>query len=363
MDFTEADIVLSARYFAFMSMIDPSDPTYNWGCYSHDIYMTFANWMAGLTSVSAITSATGFNGNRLSDEDVGWVQTPDWLMASGLLSSGEKTTVRTAFANLAKYYTIYQVSFPPFATSNYNSPWQIVALSAERDMGNNYIHSEFMSTIAIALTFDDTTGDDPALTNSCSATRYQVCNDGTASAGSLHAYFTPVMGAGAYRYWAALEPPEVVQPAYNTAYGNFPTIATGYCGYYAEVWTTCMGEQRGGESAEGSWYFYSYFKARMGWDMIRTAGYNDPVLYGPQMSAATSSWWDLKTVMDLEFLTRPASWMGAFRLGALRVHYNWRFLCSIARYHRLSDSSIDAVERLPQRHYRPQKPPTVAYSC
>jgi cellulose synthase/poly-beta-1,6-N-acetylglucosamine synthase-like glycosyltransferase len=307
--FNQSPTLDIARQFAFMSMIDPSDATYNWGCYAHDMYMAYANWMAGLTSVGAIITAPNFNGNMLSDEDVDWVQTPDWLMAGGYLSSAEKTTVRTAFSNLAKYYTTHQVSFPPFATSNYNSPYQIAGLSAERDMGNNYIHSEFLSTIAIALTFDDNTGDDPALTNSCSATRYQVCSDGTA--GSLHAYFTPVVGSGAYRYWAALEPPTVVQPAYNAAYGNFPALATGYCGYYSAVWTTCMGEQRGGESAEGSWYFYSYFKARMGWDEIRTAGYNDPLLYGPQMSAATSSWWDLKTVMDLEFLTRPAPWMGA----------------------------------------------------
>ena len=36
---------------------------------------------------------------------------------------------------------------------------------------------------------------------------------------------------------------------------------------------------------------------------IQSAGYNDPILYGPQMSLATSSWWDMKAVSDLEFLT------------------------------------------------------------
>jgi hypothetical protein len=37
--------------------------------------------------------------------------------------------------------------------------------------------------------------------------------------------------------------------------------------------------------------------------MLHTAGYNDPILYGPQMSLATSSWWDMKYVSDLLFLT------------------------------------------------------------
>jgi hypothetical protein len=36
---------------------------------------------------------------------------------------------------------------------------------------------------------------------------------------------------------------------------------------------------------------------------IHTAGYDDPILYGPQVSLENSSWWDLKYVEDLEFLT------------------------------------------------------------
>src|ERR1019366_2488472 len=36
---------------------------------------------------------------------------------------------------------------------------------------------------------------------------------------------------------------------------------------------------------------------------IQSAGYNDPIVYGPQMSLATSSWWDLKANSDLEFPT------------------------------------------------------------
>ena len=36
---------------------------------------------------------------------------------------------------------------------------------------------------------------------------------------------------------------------------------------------------------------------------IHTAGYDDPILYGPQMSYGTSSWWDMHLLTELSFLT------------------------------------------------------------
>ncbi len=45
------------------------------------------------------------------------------------------------------------------------------------------------------------------------------------------------------------------------------------------------------------------YRLRYALNMVHTAGYNDPVLYGPQISLDTSSWWDMKYVTDLLFLT------------------------------------------------------------
>ncbi len=45
------------------------------------------------------------------------------------------------------------------------------------------------------------------------------------------------------------------------------------------------------------------YKLRYALNMMHTAGYDDPTLYGPQVSLGTSSWWDLKYVNDLEFMT------------------------------------------------------------
>ncbi len=83
-------------------------------------------------------------------------------------------------------------------------------------MGNNYSHSKIMYLTAAALTFNDTTQDDPALTNSCGAARYTVCPDGTA--GSLHAYWTYLDGAMLYKDWAHMEDPGVSLKAYQAAY-------------------------------------------------------------------------------------------------------------------------------------------------
>ncbi len=74
---------------------------------------------------------------------------------------------------------------------------------------------------AAALTFNDNPTDDPPLSNTCNATRYQVCPDGTA--GSLHAYWSYVSGGMLYKDWADMEDASIVQPAYNAAFNNLPS--------------------------------------------------------------------------------------------------------------------------------------------
>jgi hypothetical protein len=166
-------------------------------------------------------------------------------------------------------------------------------------MGNNYTHARILILMAAALTFNDNTTDDPPLSNTCSATRYQVCPDGTA--GSLHAYWTYVSGGLLYKDWANLESPTVVQSAYNTQFNNLPSQPM--CNSLWHTSVPCLGGARGGESSEGTSYGVSISKLRWALNAIHTAGYDDPLLYGPQMSMGTMSYWDLRYVADLNLLT------------------------------------------------------------
>ena len=300
--------------FAFMSMIDPNDSTYNWGCYGRDIWVYYANfWLNPLSnSYSSDTLALrqtdanyGLTGNHGSDSTEALTLTPDWLMAGGYLSAADQTVTRAYFALAAQQMITIPYTGSRAIVGGYNSSAQFNTGSVwdfvgQRAMGNNYSHSKIMYLTAAALTFNDTTTDDPAETNTCSASRYTVCPDGTA--GSLHAYWTYLTGGSLYKDYAHMEDPAVSLAAYQAAYSNLPSAPTCEDSTTGNQ-TPCFGDGRGGESAEGSWYQYSMYRLALAMASIESAGYNDPILYGPQMSLATSSWWDMKSVSDLEFLT------------------------------------------------------------
>jgi len=172
-----------------------------------------------------------------------------------------------------------------------------------------------MILTAVGLTFNDNTTDAPNIPtgkyNTCGATRYQLCPDGTA--GSLRAYWNYIDGSQLYNYWAHIEDPNVSWQAYQAAYGNIPTQPQ--CEAYDLLMHPCFGDGRDGASSEGNWYEYSMYRMRRLFNMLHTAGMDDPLLYGPQMSASTSSWWDLKLVRDLEILTGPTSMVWNSTLG------------------------------------------------
>jgi hypothetical protein len=300
--------------FAFMSMIDPNDATYNWGCYGRDIWMYDANfWLNPMSSqYSAATleqrtsdSNYGLTGNHGNDSVEFLTLPADWLMVGGYLSASDIATTRTYFALAAQEMINIQYTGSTAAVGSYNSPGELNTGSrwdfdGLRAMGNNYTHSKVMYLTAAALTFNDDTSDDPNLTNTCNATRYVVCPDGTA--GSLHAYLTYLTGGMLYKDWAHMEDPSVTRPAFNAAFSNMPTVPT------CENASTggqvpCLGDGRGGESSEGSWYGYSIYRLRLALLSIYSAGYGDPMVYGPQMSLDSSSWWDLRAMSDLQFLT------------------------------------------------------------
>jgi hypothetical protein len=192
------------------------------------------------------------------------------------------------------------------AEFNGGGPYDFVGQVA---MGNNYTHSKLMYLLAAGATFDDNNTDDPPLTgnhNTCSATRYQVCVDG--SAGSLHAYLKYLSGGMLYKDWAHISDPDVTWPAYNAAYSNLPTSPT--CNDPSSTTTAsaivpCFGDARDGESSEGSWYDYSFYRETLAMASLVSAGLDDPSTstgLGPQMSLVTDSFWDLKPDSDLRGL-------------------------------------------------------------
>jgi hypothetical protein len=285
--------------FAIMSEIAPTATERNqWGCYGHDVFMTMAGYvLSGALDLS--------QGNHWSDSARAITLTPDLLMGGGYLSStADLNTTRQYLARIAyeQITDIYNGTLASIGT--YNDPYQLQesnenSTTGMRAMGNNYTQSRILYLTAAALTFNDTPTDDPPLANTCNATRYQVCPDGTA--GSLHAYWTYVAGGMLYKDWANLEDPVVAQKAYNATFGNLPTQPMCNTLWHASI--PCFGQGRGGEPSEGTSYGASLSRLRWAMSAIHNAGYDDPILYGPQISIGTSSYWDLRYVADLNLLT------------------------------------------------------------
>jgi hypothetical protein len=285
-----------ANLYAFLSMVAPTPAERNtWGCYGRDV------WVYVMQQV--ISGKEEIKGNHWSDSAPQFALTTDWLMAGNYLSASDQELARRFLAYYAK--TVLGFSYgsgaPP---SKYNSAAQfqqndIYSLIGMRAMGNNYTMSKMLAVVGASLTFNDDPTDDPSQPNSCNAKRTDLCPD--YSAGSLHAYFSYFAGALMYRMYAHLEDPAVTLQAYQNTFSNLPQLPK--CNYMDGSKYSCLGDGRGGESSEGSWYQYSLYRLRYALNMIHTAGYNDPILYGPQISFDTSSWWDMKYVSDVLFLT------------------------------------------------------------
>ena len=297
-DQSKTDKEQDANLFALMSEIAPSKQERDqWGCAGRDVFMTMAGYVIkGSLDVS--------KGNHWSDSALAFSVTPDWLLGGGYLNAADVSLTRRYLAKLAfeQINDIYNGSLA--LIGSYNSPAQFDeknegSAAGMRAMGNNYTQSRVLILSAAALTFNDDPSDDPPLNNTCRATRYQVCADGTA--GSLHAYWKYVTGGLLYKDWADMEDPAVVQRAYAAAFKNMPSEPL--CNTLWHKPMGCLGIGRGGESSEGTSYGSSLGRLRWALNAIHTAGYDDPLLYGPQMSLSNMSYWDLRYVADFTSLT------------------------------------------------------------
>jgi hypothetical protein len=295
-----------AQLFAFLSMVAPTQAERDrWACYGRDVWVYVMN-----QAVNGKTSLHG--GNQWSDSSAAFSLTTDWLMAGNYLSAADLSLARRFLGWAAQNALSLAYGFTA-PVGGYNSPAQfdtgsIWDLTSVRAMGNNYTLSKMLYVVAAALTFDDNTTDDPPLSNSCIADRSTVCPD--FSAGSLHAYWNYFVGGMLYLSYAHFEDPAVSWAAYQARFANLPSQPT--CQSSDGARHFCFGDGRGGESSEGSWYSYSLYRLRYALNAIHTAGYDDPMKYGPQLSLSTSSWWDMHYVSEIEFLTGRVSNSGAF---------------------------------------------------
>lgn len=289
-----------ALHYAELALVDPSDPKYNWRCYGHD---TAIYAMKELSS-----GAQKVTGNTWSDSVDAMVLTPDYLMGAGALTSASDLALTRKYAALMLKSTMTtETTYGAYgAYNNWNSPSQFDSIAHIRAFGNNYTMTRVEYLIGLGLLFDDNPTDDPPLPNTCSATRYQVCKD--FSAGSMHAYAAYAMGSMLLNMWAHDEDPNVTLGAYNASYPGFSSMPQ--CGSF-NTKVPCFGDGRDGESAEGSWYQYSMYRLRYALNMLYTTGYDNPAApclgattgkSCPQLSLATSSWWDMKLISDINFL-------------------------------------------------------------
>jgi len=288
------------------------------GCPSMGSYGSYISSGAGNngTAIAAMGTVQTNSSGVVAGTITTLVNTPGCTSAPNLVILSDQTITRNYFAVAAAQMTNIHItgSVPPIggynSSSQFNgSPYDFVGMRA---MGNNYSFSKLMYLTAASLTFNNNSTDDPmstnpftgATTNTCSATAGVVCPDG--SAFNLHAYFTYLDGASLYKEYAHLEDPNVSWQAYQAAYGNLPTQPK--CNDTTSLTTTtpivpCFGDGVNGQSSEGSWYQYSMYRLELAMLSIYSAGYLDPIAYGPQMSLFSSSWWDLKTITDDSQLT------------------------------------------------------------
>lgn len=292
---------IAAYWFALAATFDNSSTNRNqYGCSGRDIFVSYLNYIqAGAFDL--------YHGTRWADNIDVWTYVYDLLKGGGYLSSADIALWRTVAYNSAQGSIInpqgvgVQAPIANGTTLVYNttSMLNVVGVYAQssnvRELGNNYVHARIMLLTAFALMFNDNTTDDPPLTNTCSATRYQVCPDGTA--GSMHAYWTYIDGGMLYDDWAVYNDEGVVQQTYNAVYSNVPTQPQ--CTTQWGGTMDCYGIDRGGEAIEGANYGSSVVKLQNAMNIIHNAGYDDPLLYGPQISLATMSFWDMRFLADL----------------------------------------------------------------
>lgn len=310
----------AATIFALMANVDPNATNRaRWQCRAHDAYLYYMNEILKTNCGSGICNPTILNGNQGADWSNGIGLTYDWIYSS--FSPSDKAVILNAWRKAAKMIATQEVissSHPNpvgamndarLASDASYAPMGTNAYGYLRTTGNNYFSLHLTQLASMGAAID--ASDDPAQ-SSCAGDRFAVCGDG--SANSIQAYLKYSVGAYLYLLWLNQDDPAITTSAYNNAFGSQLNAYAQCSGStYASVPTACFGSGRGALSQEGSMYMGSITKVRDTFNFLHTAGLDNPLNFAetgtamPQLSFATSSWWDVMTQGVLH-LTTPNSY-------------------------------------------------------
>jgi hypothetical protein len=290
---------------ALMANVDPNSTNRAlWACKAHDAYMYYMTEILKTSCGAGICNSNILAGGQGGDWGTGIGETLDWIYSS--FSSGDKATIMAAQRKAAQMLVTQAgiTSGYPTPVGLNNDPALATNYGYNRTTGNNYFSLHVAQLTSMGAAWD--AADDPTTAN-CAGGRDQVCSDG--SANSMHAYLKDAMGAYLYLIWLNYDDPYITTSAYNAQFGT--TMSPTYqCSAtpYISLPAPCYGNGRGGLSHEGvPLYIGSLNKLRETFNMLHTAGLDDPLVLGPQLSFATSSWWDLMVQGTLKSTT-PATY-------------------------------------------------------
>jgi hypothetical protein len=317
---------VEATVFALMSNIDPNATSRpRWRCRAHDVYLYYMQELLKTSCKAGICNANILAGNQGGDWGPGIGLTLDWIYGS--FSPEEKSVILKAHRKAAKMLVTQDgiSSGHPKPIGKINNPELATSYEYLRTTGNNYFSLHLNQLTSIGAAWDPV--DDPTQTH-CPGGRDTVCPDG--SANSIHAYLSDAMGAYLYLMWLNYDDPAITTTAYNSFFGS-KMSATHTCSAssYVKINTICYGNGRGGLSHEGApLYIGSMNQVREAFTMLHTAGLDDPLVFGPQLSFATSSWWDmsiqglLHSMVPVRYENGGASYQMMFAYNEVNATYD-----------------------------------------
>ncbi|MGO8698335.1 MAG: InlB B-repeat-containing protein [Limisphaerales bacterium] len=265
--------LLSEQYmliFSLNALIDPSaSARMQYAQYAHDLMMYAMNQAVQGPLANAPFRDPSFPiYNRASFTSEAWPLTLDWLYdatnASGQLifSTQDKATIRNVFMIWASECLTASTTGgdSPQVVGVMNNPVLLPGGNAYRMAANNYYQAHARLLTLMSLSFDP--ADDPSL---------DASSPPALLGNSLRSYILDATGAWLYQQFAMFGDPGVVESAYG-----LPSTAS-------------VGLASGGLPPEGMLYGDSVRSIVGELLALKTAGFADPAISGPQVALANNA--------------------------------------------------------------------------
>jgi Divergent InlB B-repeat domain len=282
-----------AEFFAFMSLVDPVAANRpQWALRSHAMLMYEINQAAqGVLQGAPFRDPTFMISDRENVWGEAWGLTVDWLYPSGTLTSQDKATIQKVFLiwsneilnvpNRAGTSPVLPgVLNDPRVLGNDPTLTPFQLQNAQMNLrwaSNNYFVGEERTLALMSMALDP--ADDPPV---------DPAQPRTVIGNSVGSYTGDVIGWWLYQTYAMFEDAATVNTSLNLTIPN-----------------RSVGISAGGTPVEGTLYGESLGVLSMALLGLRTAGYTDPAVYGPQIAFMNSAYWD-KVVDSQLYSIAPA---------------------------------------------------------